>query len=264
MPSEPGPMGFSARVSLKREYELFVEREIEDYKDRVSRSAILKIADEAVQRLCKKEQVELNELVLWIEVDRIIAARLRLPAYQSWARKRRKQLDQLRRPEAWGLDPNEPLARNVPTAQHAHVLVAEPADERAALFLAANGCTVTTVEREPDIVARIMKSADEHGLLARVNMVNTGLDHFAPPGQLAAVVCSRAALDRLSPDERARVLGILQRATTDGGVHLVQIIAAGSAAMDLEELRKTYAEWDVSIEEGPGERTFVARKAHGV
>src|SRR6185295_8231011 len=118
-------MGYSARVSLKREYELFVEREIEDYKDRVPRSAILSIAEEAVQRLHKEEQVTLNELVLWIEVDRIIAARLRLPAYQSWARKRRKQLEQLRRPEAWGLDPNAALARNVPTAQHAHVLVAQ-------------------------------------------------------------------------------------------------------------------------------------------
>src|SRR6185436_14959030 len=76
-------MAFSARVSLKHEYEQFVEREIEDYKDRVPRSAILSIAEEAVQRLHKEEQVTLNELVLWIEVDRIIAARLRLPAYQS-------------------------------------------------------------------------------------------------------------------------------------------------------------------------------------
>jgi hypothetical protein len=255
-------MAYSARVSLKREYELFVEREIEDYKDRVPRTAILKIADEAVRRLHRQEQVALNELVLCIEVDRIIAARLRLPVYQSWVRKRRKQLEQLRRPEAWGLDPNAALARNVP-ATTGHVLVAEPSDERAALFLAANGCTVTTVEPEPDIVARIMKSADEHGLMARVNMVSGGLELFAPTDPLAAVVCSRAALDRLSPEERARVLGVLQRATRDGGVHLVEIIAAGSANVDLDELRKSYAEWDISIEEGrgtKGERTFVARK----
>lgn len=263
MSSARPAMALSARVSLKHEYEQFVEREIEDYKDRVPRSAILKIADEAVQRLHQQEQVTLNELVLWIEVDRIIAARLRLPAYQPWARKRRKQLEQLRRPEAWGLDPNDALARNVPTSQHAHVLVAERADERAALFLAANGCTVTAIEPEPDIVARIVKSADEHGLLARVNTVNSGIDGFAPPGPLEAVVCSRAALNRLSPEERARVLGVLQRATRDGGVHLVEIIAAGTANVDLEELRRSYAEWDVSIEEGPGttgDRTFVARK----
>jgi hypothetical protein len=263
MSSARSAMAFSARVSLKHEYEQFVEREIEDYKDRVPRSAILSIAEEAVQRLHKEEQVTLNELVLWIEVDRIIAARLRLPAYQSWARKRRKQLEQLRRPEAWGLDPNAALARNVPTAQHAHVLVAQLADERAALFLAANGCTVTAVEPEPDIIARIVKSADEHGLLARVNMVNEGLDGFAPPAQLAAFVCSRAALEILTPEERSRVLGVLQRATQDGGVHLVEIIAAGTANVDLDELRRSYAEWDVSIEEGrglKGERTFIARK----
>src|SRR5262245_4991665 len=108
-------MAYSARVSLKHEYEVFVEREIEDYKDRVSRSAILKIADEAVQRLHAQEQVTLNELVLWLEVDRIIAARLRIPTYQSWARRRRRQLEQLRKPEAWGLKSDAVLVRNVPT-----------------------------------------------------------------------------------------------------------------------------------------------------
>ena len=34
--------------SLKHEYELYVEREIEDYKDSIPRSAILSIGDEAV------------------------------------------------------------------------------------------------------------------------------------------------------------------------------------------------------------------------
>src|SRR3954463_9511624 len=101
--SFPGAMGYSARGSLKHEYAEFVEREIEEYKDRVPRGAILKIADEAVQRLRNAEQGALDEMVLWVEVDRIIAARLRLPAYQSWARKRRKQLESLKRPEAWGL-----------------------------------------------------------------------------------------------------------------------------------------------------------------
>jgi hypothetical protein len=250
-------------VSLKREYEQFVEREIEDYKDRVPRSAILKIADEAVRRLHNQEQVTLNELVLWIEVDRIIAARLRLPAYAAWARKRRKHLEQLRRPEAWGLDPKAALARNVPTAQNAHVLVAQPTDERAALFLAANGCTVTGVEPEADIVARILKSADEHGLVGRVNMINAPLGDVAPPGALAAVVFTPAAFAGLTAAARRRVLEVLQRATRDGGVHLVELLAAGSTGVDLDELRRSYAGWDVSIEDAGTSavaRTFVARK----
>ena len=256
-------MGYTARVSLKYEYALFVEREIEDYKDRVPRSAILKIADEAVQRLHEQEQVTLNELVLWLEVDRIIAARLRLPRYQTWVRRRRKQLELLRKPEAWGLAPDASLVRNVPTTNHAHVLVARPSHERTALFLAANGCTVTAVEPQADIVARVLQAAEEHGLTARLQMVPTGLDAFAPNAPLAAVVCTPAAFAGLSAVQRAKVLALLQSATKDGGVHLVETIVAGHASLNLDELRASYAGWDVSIEGDASrpERTFIARKS---
>lgn len=250
------------RISLKYEYEVFVEREIEEYKDRVTRSALLKIADEAAQRLHAQEQVTLNELVLWLEVDRIIAARLRLPVYQTWARRRRKQLELLRKPEAWGLTPDAAVVRNLPTASDAHVLVAQPNHERTALFLAANGCTVTALEPEIDIVNRVMQAADQYGLGARVQLLNAGLNAFAPESPLAAVVYTMAALSGLSPTERTRVLRVLQSATKDGGVHLVETIAAGvagRAAIDIDELRKSYAGWDVSIE--GAERTFVARKS---
>ncbi|HKS07088.1 MAG TPA: hypothetical protein VJR92_12330 [Gemmatimonadaceae bacterium] len=256
-------MGYTARASLKHEYQEFVEREIEEYKDRVSRSAILKIADEAAQRLHAQEQVTLNELVLWLEVDRIIAARLRLPAYQTWARQRRKHLQQLRRPETWGLRPDAPIVRNLPANSHAHVLVAQPEQEGAALFLAANGCTVTAVEPEADVVQRVMLAAEQHGLTGRVQLLNADLNAFAPSAPLAAVVCSPQAFAGLSSAERARVFAVLQSATADGGVHLVETIVAGKAALDLDELRASYAGWSVSVEADPGTRlrTFVARKA---
>ena len=256
-------MGYSARVSLKHEYERFVEHEIEEYKDRVSRSAILKIADEAAQRLHEQEQVTLNELVLWVEVDRIIAARLRLPAYTTWSRRRRRQLEQLRRPEAWGLAPDDPLVRNMPTENHPHVLVARPSHDHTALFLAANGCRVTAIEPEPDAVERVMRAAAEHGLASRVQPAPTCLGAFSPEAPLAAFVCTTAAFTGLTPAERSRVLSVLQTATKDGGVHLVETIAAARQALDLEELRASYAGWDVSIETGASDNapTFVARKA---
>jgi hypothetical protein len=47
-------MPFQNPRSLKHEYELYVEREIEDYKDSIPRSAILKIGDEAVARSRRK------------------------------------------------------------------------------------------------------------------------------------------------------------------------------------------------------------------
>ena len=44
-------MALHTQRSLKHEYELYVEREIEEYKDSIPRSAILSIGDEAVSRL---------------------------------------------------------------------------------------------------------------------------------------------------------------------------------------------------------------------
>ena len=72
-------MPHSPPRSLKHEYELFVEREIENYKDSVPRSVLLSIGDEAVRAMAAQPQFELTELVLVEEVDRIIRPRLRIP-----------------------------------------------------------------------------------------------------------------------------------------------------------------------------------------
>src|SRR4051812_50100146 len=91
--------------SLRHEYELYVENEIENYKESVSRSAILKIGDEAAASLRAGEQFAMDELLLWAEVDRIIRKRLRIPAYETWRRKRVKMLEEYRRPEHWEFAP---------------------------------------------------------------------------------------------------------------------------------------------------------------
>jgi hypothetical protein len=57
------------------------------------------------------------------------------------------------------------------------------------------------------------------------------------------------------------VIQVLQSATADGGLHLVQTIAAGKRApVSLDELRRRYQGWDVTVEEG-APNTFLARKA---
>src|SRR5688572_32807638 len=112
--------------SLKHEYELFVEREIEDYKDSIPRSAILSIGDEAVARLRAQEQAAFDELVLWDEVDRIITSRLRIPTYPSWKRRRLKLLAEYRRPEHWGMQADAPIVRAIQPSSESHVLVTGP------------------------------------------------------------------------------------------------------------------------------------------
>src|SRR6476620_11597710 len=100
--------------SLKHEYELFVEQEIENYKESVPRSVLLGIGDDAVSSLSAAPQFTLTELVLCDEVDKIIFRRLRLPAYDTWRRRRLKLIDELRRPEHWGLRPDDMLVRTLP------------------------------------------------------------------------------------------------------------------------------------------------------
>ena len=70
-----------------------------------------------------------------------------------------------------------------------------------------------------------------------------------------------AAFAGLSAAERARVIQVLQSATADGGVHLVQTIAAGKRTpVSLEELRRRYRGWDVTVDES-APSSFIARKA---
>jgi hypothetical protein len=248
--------------SLKHEYELYVEREIENYKESVPRSVLLSIGDDAVRALAAEQQFALTELLLCDEVDRIIFRRLRLPSYATWRKRRMKQLEELRRPEHWGLSPDDFVVRAVrPVAGESRVLVAGAAAEnRALLYLAAHGAEVTAMFNA-DEVQRVIDAAEAVGLGERVHATTDGLDTWIPDAPLTAVIYTPAAFAGLGAAERTRVIQVLQSATADGGVHLVQTIAAGKRApVSLDELRRRYRGWEVTVEQGDAD-TFVARKA---
>jgi hypothetical protein len=237
--------------SLRHEYELFVEQEIENYKESVPRNVLLGIGDDAVAAMLKQQQLALTELLVWEEVDRIIFKRLRLPSYATWRRRRVKLIEELRRPEHWGLRPDHALVRALPNTD-GHVLVAGADDDVASLYLAANGCDVT-ISGEAEIVERVMQAAIEAGLGQRVHAQIGDLATFSPRSPLSAVVVSPAALEGLSAEERARVIESLQSATMDGGIHLVHMLATSSksgagTSLSLDELRSRYRGWSVSVE----------------
>ncbi|HEX3867409.1 MAG TPA: hypothetical protein VHV78_11685 [Gemmatimonadaceae bacterium] len=252
--------------SLKYEYELFVEQEIENYKESVPRNVLLGIGDDAVSKLHAQPQFALTELVLCEEVDRLIFRRLRLPSYETWRRKRLKLIDEMRRPAHWGLRADDMLVRALSPAGEGRVLVAGAADECSSLYLAANGCQVTTLAPEHDMLERVIQAAIGAGLAGRVNARIGDLATWTPDSQLDAVIVSPVALEALSPEERARVIEALKSATMDGGVHLVQTIATASrggsnGSLSLEELRSRYRGWTVTVERTDGRgKTFLARK----
>ena len=255
-------MAPNAHRSLKYEYELYVESEIEDYKDSIPRNALLKIGDEAVAILQSGDQFTLDELLLWQEVDRIIIKRLRLPTYRTWRARKLRDMEAMRRPERWGLSADAPLVRAIRPADPGRALVAGPHESGQPLYLAANGHRVTTLEAEPASLARVRAEAEAAGIGERVDAHLGGLREWKPDARYSLVVWTTTALAGLSSAECARVIQTLQSATVDGGVHLVQTIIAGRAASERDEILRRYEGWDVSLEQ-TGERTLslVARKS---
>ena len=247
--------------SLRHEYELYVEEEIENYKESVPRSVLLSIGDDAVSALSTQPQLALTELLLCEEVDRIIFRRLRLPNYQTWRRRRVKVLEEIRRPEHWGLRADDVLVRAFPQGAEGHVLVAGTNDEGSALYFAANGCDVTTVSPEADMLERVLDAAQRAGLSGRIHGFISDLASWMPDTQLTGVIVTPAALAGLTPTQRARVIAQLQSATLGGGIHLVSDIANGKRSLNLDELRTRYAGWAVSVEPAADKSSvFLARK----
>ena len=247
--------------SLKHEYELYVENEIENYKESVSRSAILKIGDEAAASLRAGEQFAMDELLLWAEVDRIIRKRLRIPGYNTWRRKRLKLLEEYRRPEHWGIRADGVLAREVHPPAESNVLVAGGDIDRTALYLAAHGCEVTAVDRELNSLERVMNAAHAAGLADRIQSYVADITDWSPDVPLGAVVCTPDAFTGLTAAERGRAFELLQGATREGGVHLVGTIVRGQRGLSVSELRRQYRGWSISIEDdSSSSKSFLARK----
>jgi len=77
--------------TLRQLYDLWVEEQVEDYKDSVSRSDLLRLADEACEelRVSQVGQYQITEILLTDAVDRKIIALLKLPGFRSWSKARR-------------------------------------------------------------------------------------------------------------------------------------------------------------------------------
>src|SRR5689334_21228883 len=245
--------------SLKHEYELFVEEEIENYKESIPRSALLSIGDDAVAVLSEQPQLALTELLLAEEVDRLIFRRLRLPSYQTWRRRRLKLLREMRRPEHWGLQADDLVVRAVRPTGEARVLVAGLAAEAPALYLAANGCEVTAVANEEDDIERVLATATAARLGERIHAQRADWSAWAPDAVLDAVIVTSSALRGLIAAQRARVLKLLQGATADGGTLLAESAGAQRTAVSLRELESRYAGWSLSLERDGSIEMLLAR-----
>ena len=247
--------------SPKHEYEVFVELEIENYKNRVPRRTLLAIGDEAVKAMNEQAQFALTELLLCAEVDRIIKTRIGLASFAVWRKKQVKMLAEWKRPERWGMNADDALVRTVKSKIEGHVLLAGANEDGPALYLAANGCDVTTLDPDEDLLDRVYTAAATVGLTSRIRGLVADLGSWSPDGPLNAVVCAAAAFSGLNDAERRRAIALLQSATTAGGLHMVETSSHGTRLFPIEELRAVYLGWQVTVERGgTSTETFLATK----
>jgi hypothetical protein len=89
--STKGIMPRSSAPTLRQIYLKWIEDQIEDYKDGISRSDLLRLADEAVDdlRVTGGGQYQLTEVLLCTAVDRKIFSLLKLPGFRTWSWHRR-------------------------------------------------------------------------------------------------------------------------------------------------------------------------------
>ena len=99
--------------SLRHEYDAYFEREVEAYKESVTRTHLLGIAELAHTNLEGELQLGMRDVLLAAEVDRIIARRLKIPTFDTWRRRRMRNAAEPRRPEYWGLRAKVPAGRYV-------------------------------------------------------------------------------------------------------------------------------------------------------
>src|SRR5437763_17008617 len=115
---------------------------IKEYKNNLTREELLEIGDDAVRELeeiSAAGQYLLTEVLLLEHVDRIIARRLRLPAFPRWRQKHRALRAAQRAPTHWGLEPDGALVSSVRRLEPGDVgVVIGAAALPAALFIAAH------------------------------------------------------------------------------------------------------------------------------
>ena len=77
---------------------------------------------------------------------------------------------------------------------------------------------------------------------------------------LDAVIVTSNALRGLTVAQRARVIKLLQGATADGGIHLVEAADTQLRAPTLRELESRYEGWSLTLEKDGRSEMLLARK----
>jgi hypothetical protein len=253
--SQPQPSRAVSRPprSLRQEYHEFLLQRIEEYKNALSREQLLEIGDEAVRELEESAagQYLLTEVLLLEHVDRIIARRLRLPAFPRWRAKHRALRAAQREPTHWGLEADGPLvscARRLEPGDLAVVVGA--AALPSALFIAAHDAEVFVLDQDLSAIEAAESRAVSEQLAGRFQALVIHFGSWFPDVSPSLVVIDPAALAPARARDRSALIAELQTRTRSGGVHIILPSPPPPAAHVIplapEALQTLYGGWEIT------------------
>ncbi len=259
--------------SLRQEYQEFILQRIEEYKDTLPREELLEIGDEAVRELeaSAQDQYLLTEVLLLEHVDRIIARRLRLPAFGRWRQKHRRLREAQRQPTHWGLDPDSSMARLAPLLEPGDLaVVVGAAALPVALFLAAHDAQVLLLDQDLGAVESAESRAVSEQLAGRFQALVIQFGTWVPDLLSTLVVLDPVALAPARLRDRRALIADLQGRTRPGGLHVILPTGGpGSLQREViplaaESLRSAYRGWEFEPQKrakrGGGGGGFTATK----
>jgi len=268
-----GPPTRRAPRSLRQEYQEFILQRIEEYKDTLPREELLEIGDEAVRELeaSAQDQYLLTEVLLLEHVDRIIARRLRLPAFGRWRQKHRRLREAQRQPTHWGLDPDSSMARLAPLLEPGDLaVVVGAAALPVALFLAAHDAQVLLLDQDLGAVESAESRAVSEQLAGRFQALVIQFGTWVPDLLSTLVVLDPVALAPARLRDRRALIADLQGRTRPGGLHVILPTGGpGSLQREViplaaESLRSAYRGWEFEPQKrakrGGGGGGFTATK----
>jgi len=250
---QPSPAVHRPPRSLKQEYHEFLLQRIEEYKNALAREELLEIGDEAVRELEENAagQYLLTEVLLLEHVDRIIARRLRLPAFPRWRVKHRALRAAQREPTHWGLEADGPLvgyARRLEPGDLAVVVGA--AALPSALFIAAHDAEVFVLDQDLSAIEAAESRAVSEQLAGRFQALVIHFGSWFPDVAPSVVVIDPTALATARARDRTALIAELQTRTRSGGVHIVLPSPPPPAAHVIplapEALQTLYNGWQIT------------------
>jgi hypothetical protein len=224
---------------------------IEEYKNMLSREALLEIGDEAVRELEENaaDQYLLTEVLLLEHVDRVIARRLRLPSFKRWNSKHRALRVAQREPTHWGLERASAIVGLARRLEPGDVVVVAGAGALGgALFLAAHDAEVFLLDQDLRAIEAAESRAVTEQLGGRFHALVIRVGSWLPDVMPSVVIIDPAALSLARAKDRQATIMELQARTRAGGVHLILPTPSSREVIPLapDALKSLYEQWRVT------------------